>query len=83
MVYFTKSSKGEMMKLCKNCRYWRKSFDEEDNSGNCKCPKIKYDFEFRWKKVKNSDKAYYYDASGYAAWFVTGENFGCIHFKEK
>jgi hypothetical protein len=44
--------------------------------GNCKCSKFNYD------DIPNtSDGLSYMDCEGYAAGFVTGQDFGCIHFE--
>lgn len=59
---------------------------EGANYGNCTCPKFKYDLP---KDVDpktgevlfiEADSLLYWDEEIYAAHFVTGENFGCIHW---
>ena len=86
-----------MRKICKNCKYWKRlesykvgfcknknfiyRFDEKydifDKDGNLIDSGLKYDTP----GIKN--KLIYYDYDEYTAGFVTGEEFGCIHFKQK
>lgn len=72
------------MNKCKNCKYWlrnTKEFETKD-FGECTCKKFQYEDIFREKKTTD-DMLLYADYEGYSASFETGQNFGCIHFKEK
>jgi hypothetical protein len=62
-----------MKKTCRNCKFWFKE--------NCVSPK----FVYIGKDVGEikQDELGYYDYSGYNASFITGPDFGCIHFSEK
>lgn len=72
-------------KLCKNCVYWnRDEHDFNKNFGKCKCDKFVYTGKSEFEDVEtNSDGLNYWDSEGYMARFETGENFGCVHFKER
>lgn len=59
---------------------------EDANYGECTCQKFKYDYP---KDVDpktgealpiEADNLLYWDDETYAAHFVTGEDFGCIHW---
>lgn len=70
------------MNKCKNCKYFQRNTSsyENNNFGECSCDKFVYDSV--WKDSE-TDTLYYWDAEGYRADFEVGENFGCIHFKQK
>ena len=79
-----------MKKICKNCSLWYAKGDDfgyKDNHGYCDSDKFMYggewDSEVTDEYLKKNDGLIYEDCEGYAASFETGENFGCIHFKEK
>lgn len=77
---FTESAGGGMMK-CKKCIYWSQDSheQEEDFLGECNSDR------FIEPCGAKTDKGalYYYDYDGYSAGFFTGEDFGCIYFKQK
>ncbi len=75
-----------MMK-CKNCKHWKRN--DGGLFGMCNSNKF-IDTSKEWdyigvnKNVNNrSDCLEYHDSEEYKATFDTGEEFGCIHFKEK
>ena len=81
------------MNQCKNCRYFERNlknkecfcFESEKVSekyGNCFNDNFIYGNPI-YIKIEENDKLYYWDWEQYNAHFKVGENFGCIHFKEK
>ena len=75
------------MNRCKNCIYFKKNetkkiFPERIKKyGKCECEKFVYGNSF--DKTEETDLLYYMDYEWYKAFVEVGENFGCIHFKEK
>lgn len=59
---------------------------EAANYGECACPKFKYndiedvDPETGEALLVEADSLLYWDDESYAAHFITGEDFGCIHW---
>lgn len=75
-------------KLCRNCVFWSRNTPTEliptidERYGKCACPKLMYDpknFGFRTIPQGN-DLLVYKDYEGWEASFITGEDFGCVHF---
>lgn len=72
-----------MKKICKNCKNFQQYEDDEKlHYGNCTCKKMIYDCAYCYKP-KERDLLFYMDYEGYSASIEVGEEFGCIHFKEK
>ena len=71
------------MNNCKNCKYFQRNTEpyENNNFGECSCDKFVYDYLDL--EESETDKLYYWDVECYRAYFEVGENFGCIHFKQK
>jgi hypothetical protein len=56
----------------------------KSNFGDCSCTKFEYDFPNEYKpELYDKSKLYYCDGEEYSAFFVTGEDFGCIYFEQK
>lgn len=77
-----------MKNICKNCQFWEREITEKWEMiqlpkiyGDCSCDRFFYVESFR--SESEADSLMYSDAEGYKASFVTGESFGCIHFKKK
>ena len=75
-----------MKKTCSNCRWWREGNESDkayhgQDSGDCACPKFRYVGNI--EHVINSDELGYWDTESYSAGFVTGKEFGCVHFQKK
>jgi len=80
------------MNTCSTCIYWHRGLDDADKPieddylnkidymGSCRCPKMVYVGQYL-NFLK--DGLCYYDYEGAAAGVLTGEDFGCIHYKEK
>ena len=57
--------------------------------GMCNCKKLAYGYPFDKKEYNNEvneqtpDMLLYCDGEEYSAFFYTGKDFGCIHFKPK
>ena len=74
------------MKKCKNCKYWNTEnayaiLDSDpliQNYGDCDNPKMNYE-----NHDGEKDNLVYADYEGHMAGISVGEDFGCIHFKEK
>lgn len=71
----------KMEKICKKCNHWQRNNVKwgKRGFGDCHCEKFKYDPEV--EAVTPTDCLTYTDAESCDAYFKTGENFGCIHFK--
>lgn len=71
------------MNKCKNCKHFKRYTDERYSNkyGKCDCNKFQYDISK--KKETETDKLYYMDYEWYNADIEVGENFGCIHFKQR
>lgn len=81
------------MNRCKNCKYFERFKNWETNNemirvivsntkyGKCKSDKLQYGSS--WDEKKETDKLLYEDSDSYQAFLEVGEDFGCIHFKEK
>lgn len=67
------------MNTCKDCLCWKDVHTVEDGFlvGLCDSPKIKYGI------MTEKDRASPNDCEGYHASFETGEDFGCVHWKQK
>lgn len=72
------------MNRCKNCKYFQRYTDKNNNNkyGECNCEKFIYGGAFDDKNNLN-DKLFYMDYEWYEAYIEVGENFGCIHFKQR
>lgn len=72
------------MNRCKNCKYFQRYTDKNNNNkyGECNCKKFIYGSAFDDKNNLN-DKLFYMDYEWYEAYIEVGENFGCIHFKQR
>jgi len=75
---------------CKNCIYWTEddSNEYEYNRGNCNNKKFiyaedLYDISTQVRKTPDEDTLVYGDYEGYSAYFTTGPEFSCIHFKKE
>jgi len=69
-----------MKKLCKNCLYWcQRTPIHYLPYGNCSCEK----FIYAGTSSYSTDSLFYWDAEGCAASFVTGPEFGCVHWRRK
>lgn len=67
---------------CKDCRWWQGvGVDWPDGFKRCESPKI-VDISERETDVP-ADGAAFSDIEGYGADFLTGPEFGCIHFEAK
>jgi hypothetical protein len=66
-------------KTCKNCEYWHTYKNE--HTGKCRNDKFVYIGGFDDIETP-IDGLGYSDCESYNASFETGEQFGCIHFKE-
>jgi len=72
-----------MEKICKNCKWWGLSRDGSESQGYKQCcneDKIYYDINY-FESIPEKDCLRYSDMESYNAALVTGEDFGCIHFK--
>ena len=71
------------MKTCKDC----KNFNADDlyvGFGDCSLMEDSNKFLFQPKsRTAKLDRCYGWDYEGYVAGVYVGENFGCIHWKEK
>ena len=69
---------------CKNCKYYKqnKGKDQNKHFGECNCKRFIYD-DWGTDEHKEYNALIYWDYEGYSASFEVGENFGCIHYKEK
>lgn len=65
------------MNTCKECKYFRP--DDGMFTSNCSTPKIIYD-KYNEKETPE-DGVRYWDDDSYEAYFIVGENFGCINFE--
>lgn len=64
-------------KICKNCGCWTPEKNQKDEqTGICTCEK----FVYHDNRKCPPDGLAYMDSEGYDASFVTGPEFGCIHF---
>ena len=80
------------MNRCKNCIYFERfKYEKIDNGvfrtmkinvkyGKCKSNKLQYGSSY---DEKETDKLLYEDSESYKAYLEVGQDFGCIHFKEK
>lgn len=73
------------MNRCKDCKYFKRNTDKfwSNKYGVCECNKFIYGSSCDENIVKNTDQLLYEDSEGYAAGFEVGQDFGCIHFKER
>ena len=72
---------------CKNCIYWTGNTPDEYGS-NCNSKKFVYaedlyDISTSVRKTPDEDTLVYGDYEGYSAYFTTGPEFSCIHFKKE
>ena len=83
---------SETQQICKNCKYWKKTNSYPSIIlGNCKKVKMfwqcsewvdKGDDIVRELNGKHKeDKAFVQDASDYAAYLITKEEFGCNQYE--
>lgn len=84
------------MKLCKNCKYFKRNTGEHDNNnyGRCLSNKLLYaetteDGVKNWDKekderhiLKDTDLLLFMDAEDYDADVEVGQDYGCIHYEE-
>ena len=68
-----------MKKICKNCTFFKYN-KYLKNEHDCSNPHFKYTGDL---SEPNSDDLGYSDYEGYSAGFSVGEDFGCIHWKQK
>lgn len=74
-----------MDKICKNCVDWERVIGNIliHNFGICSCSKF---IDMSKELIYHNnipDNICFADMDGKIIYFRTGENFGCIHFKEK
>jgi hypothetical protein len=71
-----------MKKICKNCEYFKYSDDKiyQKHQGECSNPNFIYTGDGGEVAINGLG---YWDCESYYAGFDVGEEFGCIHFKEK
>jgi len=59
----------------------------KQKTGTCCCDKFIYDIAEtchpHYIEDQKTDALYYCDGEEYSAWFTTGEDFGCIHFRRR
>jgi len=69
------------MNKCNICKFWERQ--DESCFGICSNKKFIYDNNFMFCLIDDQpkDSLLYCDNECYDASFITGENFGCIHFK--
>ena len=66
---------------CKDCKYFTR-YNDEPKYGVCDSGKIKYGLNIE-RNQETNDMLLYEDYEGYMAYHDVGEDFGCIHFKER
>ena len=66
--------------VCKNCRFWERQ--ETKPQGRCTNEHFIYN-RCNLSDERIRDALVYWDYEEYSAGFLTGENFGCIHFVAK
>lgn len=73
------------MNKCKYCKYFKRNNDKYpyNKYGQCKCNKFIYGDSYDRKNESKSDELFYLDYEWYKAFIEVGENFGCIHFKQR
>lgn len=73
------------MNTCLTCKHWTRRDDSV--IGDCNCSKFVYTGQtgtlIEEAKTIGKDGLGYYDLESYSAGFRVGENFGCIHHKNK
>ena len=67
------------MNTCKTCKYHSTETTDNIIENECLHLKIREDYDLPTDD-KDDELLYSYHEGG---WFVTGDNFGCIHHKEK
>lgn len=72
---------------CKNCKFWKRlEKSEVAPSADCRfgrCSSVKFIYECdapHSQFAGDADVLLYEDYEGWSADFVTGEDFGCIHY---
>lgn len=79
---------AEILRRCKGCRWWTEQPGDFNNEPDhirvsgfrvrtCKCPMV-----LEHDRPMISSQASVQDGSNYMAVFITGPNFGCVHWKE-
>ena len=74
--------------MCIDCLYWQRNVehpwypDRGTKFGECFCDQFIYTGDGQFDFPFKGDELLYWDSEGYSASFITGENFGCIHFLE-
>ena len=72
----------KMEETCKSCRHWELiTKGAQEGFGECKSEKFIYGYP--GKSEKRGDTLYYEDCETFGAEFVTGPDFGCIHYKKR
>lgn len=78
-----------MKKICKNCKCYEEK-EYEKGFGKCSCEKFlnaNKDYHKIYDEndnfIREKDTLEYWDYESYSCGFDVGEDFGCIHFKEK
>jgi len=73
------------MNTCKTCKYWALSFKptKENPVADCDLPDTITGEKLFKQGAGMEINATAHDDSGLQAYLMTGENFGCIHHKEK
>jgi hypothetical protein len=76
-----------MKKTCSKCKYWRREYGSTPTGipvtslfGDCDCTKFVYSGT---SDLEATDSLIYWDYESYKAGFVTGKDFGCIHFSKE
>ena len=74
---------------CADCRFWERDNAASPilNHGECDCLKFKYEKDLTYCYYDQSDLELddflYWDGESYSAAFLTGQDFGCVHFEGK
>ena len=67
------------MSNCKNCKHW--TLSDSEIQGECNSKYLQYSAWGTDKDIEQSGLNYW-DCEGYAAFFSTGPDFGCVHWKK-
>ena len=74
-----------MYQTCGTCKHWTRRYDKPINFGKCRSGGFVYDDYIAFGIISedvDDHNLYYGDAKeGHKAGFLTGQNFGCIHYE--
>lgn len=68
-------------RLCNSCEHFYRR--EHDDPGMGRCELMIDDNDVGYDDAYDTTRVYPYDYEGYSAGAHVGENFGCIHWKQK